>query len=90
MKWDISSDDLLPMLRPDYKQHPPILIPSRGRALTALFDLTATMRYEKFIEIVVVRSDEEDEYLTTLCKQKDIDFFVMKECQDLSVHGWKS
>ena len=45
---------------------PPILIPSSGRAKTALLDLTDAMeRKEGFIEIVVVREEEKYEYLNT-------------------------
>ena len=62
-------------------KYPPIIIPSRGRARTALLDLTEAMNNESYVEIVVVSSDERDEYLQTLCKHNEIDVFVMKECE---------
>ena len=58
---------------------PPIIIPSSGRSKTALLDLSDAMEgKEDYIEIVVVREDEKDEYLSTTLHHDAIDVFVMK------------
>ena len=44
---------------------PPIMIPSSGRLTTALLDLTDAMdSKEDYIEIIVVREEEKEEYLS--------------------------
>ena len=80
-KWYISSAGGKPTLNPDFINYPPVIIPSRGRSGTALLDLTDAMRNENFIEIVVIIKEEAEEYLQTLCNQRDIDVLVLKECQ---------
>ena len=69
-----------PVLRRNFTKYPPILIPSRGRSRTALLNLSDAMKREKYYEIVVIGTEDRDDYLKMLCQQKEIDVFVMKEC----------
>ena len=58
---------------------PPILIPSYGRSRTALLDLSDAMeRNEGYVEIVIVRHEEQEEYLRTAFLHPALDVFVMK------------
>ena len=77
-KWDLRKGEMTsPTLKTKIKL-PPILIPSSGRSKTALLDLTDAMEgKEDFVEIVVVRHEEQDEYLKTAFLHPALDVFVM-------------
>ena len=56
---------------------PPIMIPSSGRPTTALLDLTDAMDgKEDYIEIIVVREEEQEEYLSVTSNHPALDVFV--------------
>lgn len=77
-KWNLPQRGTgVPTVKSEIKL-PPILIPSSGRAKTALLDLTDAMeRKEGFIEIVIVREEEKYEYLNTALLHEVLDVFVM-------------
>ena len=60
---------------------PPIIIPSSGRAETALLDLRETIpEDEVYIQIVVIRHEECSSYARVMNHpDHNIDVFVMKE-----------
>ena len=68
-------------MKKNYSKFPPIIIPSSGRSDTALLDLTAAMNGENYVQVVVVSSEESEDYLKTWSSQIEIDFFVTKELQ---------
>ena len=58
--------------------YPPILVPSCGRQSSGLFDLRAAMEGRtNYVEIVIIRQNEEREYLEHLLSDNNIDIFVM-------------
>ena len=77
-KWDLGKGEMTsPTLKNKIKL-PPILIPSSGRSKTALLDLSDAMEgNEDFVEIVIVRHEEQDEYLKTALLHPALDVFVM-------------
>ena len=80
-KWlDRRQRGLAPVLSTQVKL-PPIIIPSSGRAQSALLDLSQAMEKKKnFVQIVVVRDEEKFKYLKTALNHptQDLDVFVMK------------
>ena len=69
-------------LKKNFTKYPPIIIPSRGRASTALLDLNSAMENDHdYIEIVVVSTVDRDDYLKALCNHFDIDVFVIPPLQ---------
>ena len=78
-KWNFSQTGRVSFARVKSEiKLPPILIPSSGRPKTALLDLTDAMESkEGFIEIVVVREEEQYEYLQTALLHPALDVFVM-------------
>ena len=79
-KWDLpNGEKQYPVLQRSLKL-PPILMPSSGRAQCALLDLSPTMEGEKsYVQIVVVREEEKDEYLKVALGHKAMDVFVMED-----------
>ena len=62
---------------------PPLITPSSGRPKTALLDLTEAMDSKRknkrdYIQIIVVREEEEEEYLNTALNHPALDVFVFK------------
>jgi len=79
LKWNNSEWPAPPTIAQRIKL-PPIIIPSYGRSKTALLDLTQTKEgNEHFVEIVVVRHEEKDEYLQTAFLHPALDVFVINE-----------
>ena len=75
-KWETSKG--VPKIKGKIKL-PPILIPSSGRSKIALLDLRDAMEGEKnYVEIVVVREEEQDEYFNSAIHHPALDVFVMK------------
>ena len=67
-EWTVKSD--LP--------HPPILIPSSGRWNTALLDLSEAMEENmNYVQIVIIRDGEKQEYMKHFHGFEMISFFVM-------------
>ena len=59
---------------------PPIIIPSCNRHDIALLDLTEAMERKKdYVQIVMIRKKEENNYLEYLLDYEDIDIFVMAD-----------
>ena len=59
---------------------PPIIIPSSGRAETALLDLSSTIpEDESYIQIVVIRDEEQSDYARVINPNSQIDVFVINE-----------
>ena len=59
---------------------PPILIPSSGRPRTALLDLSSALPgVKKYVQIVIVRESEAEDYLGTIQNYPMIDVFIMKD-----------
>jgi len=66
---------------------PPIIIPSSGRAETALLDLSETIPEDKdYIQIVIIRYEERSNYARVMNHpDNNIDVFVMKEGQPRTI-----
>ena len=77
-KWNLSQELLgAPTIKKEMKL-PPVLIPSSGRAKTALLDLSDAMEgKESFVEIVVIRPEEKYDYFKTALLHPALDVFVM-------------
>ena len=59
-------------------QFPPIIIPSSGRPTSGLFDLRPAMEGRtNYVQILVIREEEEEDYLQHLMSDNNIDVFVM-------------
>ena len=64
---------------------PPILIPSSGRASTALLDLSDTMEGSTYIQILVIREEEMWKYISYCIQYKEIDILIINNSQPKTV-----
>ena len=77
-KWILPKNECTtPVLRSNLKL-PPIITPSYGRAETALLDLSEAMEGRTtYVQVVVVREEEREEYLKTALAHPALDVLVM-------------
>lgn len=67
-------------------EFPPILVPSCGRPSSGLLDLRTAMEGRtNYVQIVIVRAGEEEDYLHHLMSDNNIDVFVMNNSTPTTV-----
>ena len=61
-------------------QLPPILMPSSGRATSALLNLTDALEgTDDYVQVVIIRHEEMESYLNVCCNHQNLDILVMDE-----------
>ena len=86
LKWYLpKGKDRTPVVKKSV-QLPPILIISCGRAQTGLLDLSRAMEGNKnYIQVVIIRPEERDEYLRTALAHPPLDVFVMRNSEHKTI-----
>ena len=76
--WRSETKASYPKLQQSLK-FPPILMPSSGRPKSALLDLRDAMEGDDYVQIVLIRDEEKEQYLEVCQSHSNIDILILPE-----------